>query len=87
MTMGGDDREPEILFKATVKADELRFDIVPENRVVFTGDYGDGTKSGSVRTNLPDEVEKDVTYRDVRIDYAIVAELAAAEEEARRTEE
>jgi hypothetical protein len=31
--------------------------------------------SGSTRTNLPDEVEENVTYRNVQIHYAIEAKL------------
>lgn len=76
-----DDRRPDpetrrtadILFTARVKADELRFETAPENRVEFTED-ADGA-SGSRRTNLPDRVEEHVTYRDVEIDYAIAARL------------
>jgi len=64
-----------ILFAAEVKADELRFDAVPENSVEFTGDAADESTSGSVRTNLPDEVEENVTYRDVRVHYTIEAKL------------
>ncbi|NVI86445.1 hypothetical protein [Actinomadura sp. BRA 177] len=31
--------------------------------------------SGSTRTNLPDEVEENVTYRNVQIHYMIEAKL------------
>ncbi|TDC56349.1 hypothetical protein E1281_07590 [Actinomadura sp. KC345] len=68
-------RTAEIVFTARVKADELRFRAAPESRVEFTGDADDDSASGSARTNLPDEVEENVTYRNVRIDYAIAAEL------------
>ncbi|MDL4774956.1 MULTISPECIES: hypothetical protein [Thermomonosporaceae] len=68
-------RSAEILFEATIKADELRFDETPENAVEFTGDADGESSSGSVREGLPDNVRKDVTYRDVRIDYAIAAKL------------
>jgi hypothetical protein len=66
---------PEILFSAKLKADELRFKDAPENSVVFTGDAAEESTSGSTRTNLPDEVEEHVTYRDVQIHYAIEAKL------------
>lgn len=79
--MSGDHRpSPEtretadILFMARVKANKLRFENAPENRVEFTED-ADG-ESGSRRTNLPDRVEERVTYSDVEIDYAIAAKLS-----------
>lgn len=65
----------EILFRATVKADELRFHTVPETSVEFSGDAGDSSASGSVRVNLPRRVVENTTYLDVRIDYAIAAKL------------
>lgn len=71
----GAEQPIEILFSAKVKADELRFNTAPENRVVFTGDAAVESTSGSTRTNLPDEVEEHVTYRDVEIHYAIEAKL------------
>lgn len=74
--MDHDETPPvEILFSADVKADELHFNIAPENSVVFTGDAAVESTSGSTRTNLPDEVEENVTYRDVRIHYTIEAKL------------
>jgi hypothetical protein len=65
----------EIRFSAEVKADELHFNVAPENSVVFTGDAAVESTSGSTRTNLPDEVEENVTYRNVQIHYAIEAKL------------
>lgn len=68
-------RSAEIVFRATVRADELRFHAVPDTSVEFTGDADSDSTSGSVRTNLPDQVAEKVVYRDVRIDYAIAARL------------
>jgi hypothetical protein len=68
-------RSADILFTATVRADELRFLRAPGESVEFTGDADDESSSGSVRTNLPDEVAVHTTYRDVHIDYAITAKL------------
>ena len=71
-------RRPEpadLDFTATVEAKELRFDEVPETSVVFTGDPGYRSASGSDRTNLPDRVEEGVTYRDIRVDYGISSRL------------
>ncbi|RFS86489.1 hypothetical protein D0T12_07870 [Actinomadura spongiicola] len=68
-------RTADILFTARVKADEMRFDVVPHNSVEFSGNADDESTSGSDRTNLPDEVREGVVYRDVQIDYAIAARL------------
>ncbi|TYB42417.1 hypothetical protein [Actinomadura chibensis] len=68
--------QADILFTATVRADEIRFDVAPESSVTFTADADDDSTSGSDRVNLPDEVKENTTYRDVRIDYAIAAKLA-----------
>jgi hypothetical protein len=68
-------RSAEILFAATVRADKLRFLSAPEESVEFTGDATDDSAAGSVRTNLPDEVAVNTTYRDVHVDYAIAAKL------------
>ncbi|TDD85891.1 hypothetical protein E1293_10405 [Actinomadura darangshiensis] len=68
-------RTADILFTVKLKADELRFEVVPDSSVEFTEDAADDSTSGSIRTNLPDEVEENVTYRDVHIHYAIAAKL------------
>ncbi|MGW5410805.1 hypothetical protein [Actinomadura geliboluensis] len=68
-------RTADILFTASIKADELRFEVVPESSVEFSGDASAESSSGSSRTNVPDEAEAHVTYRDVQIDYAIAAKL------------
>jgi hypothetical protein len=68
-------RSAEILFMATVRADELRFRTAPESSVEFTGDAAAESGSGSMRVNLPEEVAVHTTYRDVRVDYAIAAKL------------
>ncbi|MFA1548389.1 hypothetical protein [Actinomadura chokoriensis] len=73
-----DENPVAILFSAKVKADRLRFETAPENSVVFTGDAAEDSTSGSTRTNLPDEVEENVTYRDVEVHYAIEAKLPPA---------
>jgi hypothetical protein len=69
-------RSADIVFTATVRADELRFFSTPAESVEFTGDAGEESTSGSVRTNLPDEVRAHTTYRDIQVDYAIAAKLA-----------
>ena len=61
---------------ASVEADELRFDQPPETEVRFFGEPGHESASGSDRTNLPDNVEPGVTYRNVRVDYRLASRLA-----------
>ena len=73
-------RTADILFTATIRAEELRFVTAPESLVEFAGDAADESTSGSMRTNLPDEVKANVTYRDIRIDAAIAAKMRRHEE-------
>ena len=58
------DRKPDVEIGARVKAKRLRFKRVPETEVE---PHGDDTESGSERKNLPEEVEPEVTYRDVEV--------------------
>ncbi|MFD0772875.1 hypothetical protein ACFQZ2_02940 [Streptomonospora algeriensis] len=64
---------------AAVKAEELTFSEVPEVTVDFPGDAEQEAASGSDRTNLPEEVEPGVTYRDIRVDYRIASRLTDAD--------
>ena len=73
-------REPDIEIGASVKADELRFETVPDVDVTFTGDRASST-SGSDRENLPDRVEPGVTYRDVRVRWHAVAHIGLSEDD------
>jgi hypothetical protein len=76
--MGGKPQGPEsadITFTAKVHADQLRFDEIPETNIEFTGVPAYDSASGSDRTNLPEHVEQDVTYRDVWVDYRLAAKL------------
>ena len=68
-------RAPDIELTASVEADELRFREVPETEVRFFGEPGHESSSASERTNLPERVDPDVTYRDVRVDYRLTSEL------------
>jgi len=54
---------PDIELGASFKAKELRFDEVPDTDVRYVGD----SSSVQERTNLPDEVEPGVTYRNVEV--------------------
>ena len=65
----------DIAFTAGVRARRLRFGEVPQTRTEFTGFPACESASGSDRVNLPERVEQDVTYRDVRVDYWLAAKV------------
>ena len=65
----------DITFTATVKARQLRFGEVPQTGTEFSGTPQHEAGSGSERANLPEPVEKDVTYRNVRVDYWLASAL------------
>lgn len=66
---------PDIALTARVKAKQLRLGEVPQTSSEFTGTPGHQSSSGSDRANLPKRVEKDTTYRHVRVDYWLESEL------------
>ena len=47
---------------------------MPDTDVEFSGDVEDSV-SGSERDNLPEQVEPDVEYRDVRVRWRAAARL------------
>jgi hypothetical protein len=76
--MAGDDPDrierPDVEIGASVKAKRLRFRDKPRTDVELHGEVAEPGRrddvdmaSGSERTNLPDEVEPGVTYRDVSV--------------------
>ena len=74
--MTGGDRA-DVAFTSTVRAEEISFREVPGTRVTFTGDASHRSTSGSDRTGLPERVSPRVVYRDIQVDYWIVARLNA----------
>ncbi|TYB68778.1 hypothetical protein FXF51_09670 [Nonomuraea sp. PA05] len=68
--------DPDVEISASVTARELRFHARPEVSVHAEAGPGGECAWGSDRTNLPDQVEPDVTYRDIRIDFRVAAALA-----------
>jgi hypothetical protein len=68
---------PDIEFHASVSAERLRFGEVPATRVTYRGHPGCEGLDGSDRAGLPRPVAEGTTYRDVRVDYRIVAALRA----------
>jgi hypothetical protein len=76
--MGARPRRPdnaEITIAARVRARQLRFVEVPQISTEFSGMPGHESASGSNRVHLPQHVEKNVTYRHVRVDYRLAAAL------------
>ena len=69
------DREPDVEMRAAVRAEKLRFECVPNVEVQAHADSPADAESGSIRENLPDEVEPGVTYRDVRVRWRAAARL------------
>lgn len=76
-----EERPPDLEIGATARAKRLRFEEEPETSVEFRGESIAESESGSERQNLPDEVEPDVTYRDVRIGWRAAAWVENAAED------
>ena len=66
----------DIAITATVRAKELRFEIVPNPTVEFPGNPKRDTVWDAERENLPRPVEPGVTYRDIGIRLKIVSRFA-----------
>lgn len=76
----------DIEFLASLTADELRFDESPETEARFFGQPGHESAAGSDRTNLPEKVDPDVTYRNVRVDYRFASRLTGPAQPASEQE-
>ena len=63
----GDEEVADVEVFTSVRADELRFENVPETKVWFEGEPAERSSSRTERDNLPDEVEPGVTYRDFAV--------------------
>ncbi|WP_433503719.1 hypothetical protein ACQP04_29090 [Pseudonocardia halophobica] len=74
---------PDISFTATVQAQQMRWDEVPDVHVTFTGSPGFESVSESDRINLPDSVRAGETYRNVRVDYRLECTLPDQLDDAR----
>jgi len=65
-------RRPDLEFFTSVKAKEVKFGKVPERRkVTYYGEPGHETEVDVQRENIPEEPEEGVTYRDVKVDWAV----------------
>lgn len=70
---------PDIEISAGVKARKLRFERVPETEVKFRGKPKRESVSETERENLPESVERDVTYHDAEVRLRIASEVARKE--------
>ena len=73
------ERTPDVSLTAEAKVRRLHFDRVPDTGTRFWGQQERKTESGTVRENLPEDPERGVVYRDVRIRLETVAEITVAE--------
>jgi hypothetical protein len=71
----GKPRNPDIAIDADVEMRELRFEKVPDPKVNFRGNTRRNSVWTSRRTNLPDEVQEDIVYRDAGIKLRIATEV------------
>jgi hypothetical protein len=69
------DHEPDVEIAVKLRADELRFECKPEVHVNAYADAPACAEKISERTNLPDEVEPGVTYRDFAVRWRLAAGL------------
>lgn len=68
--------EADLAITANVTARELKFEVVPNTAVEFTGKPERVTNWEAERTNLPRPVQPGVTYRDIGIRLKIVSVFA-----------
>ena len=71
----GKPQDPDIALDAGVKMRELRFERVPDPEVNFRGNTARNSVWVSRRTNLPDEVQEGVVYRDAGVRLRIATEI------------
>ena len=70
----GRPQNPDIALDADVKMRELRFEKAPDPEVHFRGNTKRNSVWMSRRSNLPDEVQEGVVYRDAGVRLRIASE-------------
>ena len=70
------DQTSDVSITGSVTAEELKFEIVPNPEVKFSGNPERNTEWTSERTNLPETVEPNVIYRDIGIRLKITSVFA-----------
>lgn len=63
----------DISISGSVRERELHFEIVPNQKVEFSGTHKRNTESKSERNNLPESVQPGVTYRNIEIRFTITS--------------
>jgi hypothetical protein len=66
---------PDVDVSTRVRAKSLRFGRVPKTKVWFEGEPDQESSSSVERENLPEQVEPDVTYRDVEVRWTAGARI------------
>jgi hypothetical protein len=74
------ERPPDVEIAAAVRADEVRFEVKPQVRVVTYADAPAMVETDAARHGLPDEVEPGVTYRDVAARWRVAVGLSDPED-------
>ena len=69
-------QSPDIEIKARATAKELKFEVVGNATVEFTGNVKRDTVSKFDRGNLPDPVKPGVTYKEIEINLLITSMFA-----------
>jgi hypothetical protein len=73
-------RAPDVSLTAGAKVRRLHFERVPDTGTQFWGQRERETESGTERENLPEEPQRGVIYRDVRIRLKTVAQITGVEQ-------
>jgi len=76
-----DDEPGDVEMFTGLRARSLRFGIVPDTSVSFGGDPGERSSSRVERENLPEEVEPEVTYRDITVRWTARSKVADTEKD------
>ena len=75
----GKHQDPDLSFDADVRMRELRFTRVPDPEVNFRGNTARNSVWVSRRTNLPEEVQEGLVYRDAGVRLRIATEIVKSE--------
>ncbi len=70
-----EDEIPDVDVTTRVRAEELRFRIVPKVKLRFTGEPAVRSRSSTERDNLPDQVEPEATYRGAEVRWTAGAKI------------
>ncbi len=79
---------PDLDFFTAVKAKEVTFGKVPDERGVrYYGEPDHETDAKVERENIPEEPEAGVTYRDVKIEWSVAQRIVHPTDEDAATSE